>query len=111
MNGIMPGPLWLAIASAANGASPENRNLDSQTPKVITSPGKWSESQKGVTAREESSSVTVEIELHPVNKIGNEKEYDMGNLMMLGQAAFGFGVLFMGVAALWFVSVYHGKKR
>ena len=27
MNGIMPGPLWLAIASATNGTSHENRNL------------------------------------------------------------------------------------
>lgn len=28
MNGIMPGPLWLAMASAANSTSHENRNLN-----------------------------------------------------------------------------------
>ena len=41
MNGIMPGPLWLAIASATIDASPENRNLiqdvknDSVTRRMI----------------------------------------------------------------------------
>ena len=34
----------------------------------------------------------------------------MQNLVMLGQAALGLGVFFMGVAALWFVSVYSGKE-
>ncbi|MEJ2582700.1 MAG: hypothetical protein P8127_13855 [Acidobacteriota bacterium] len=27
MNGIVPGPLWLVIASATNGSSVENRTL------------------------------------------------------------------------------------
>jgi hypothetical protein len=34
----------------------------------------------------------------------------MQNLVMLGQAALGLGVFFMGVAALWFVSVYSDKR-
>lgn len=34
----------------------------------------------------------------------------MQNLMMLGQAALGLGVFFMGVAALWFVSIYQSEK-
>ena len=34
----------------------------------------------------------------------------MQNLVMLGQAALGLGVFFMGIAALWFVSVYQEKK-
>ena len=34
----------------------------------------------------------------------------MENLVMLGQAAPGLGVLLMGIAALWFVSVYQEKK-
>ena len=35
----------------------------------------------------------------------------MQNLVMLGQAALGLGVLLMGLAALWFVSVYDDKKK
>jgi hypothetical protein len=35
----------------------------------------------------------------------------MQNLMMLGQAATGLGVLMMGLAALWFVSVYDNKNK
>ena len=35
----------------------------------------------------------------------------MENLVALGQAAAGLGVLFMGLAALWFVSVYNDKKK
>jgi hypothetical protein len=35
----------------------------------------------------------------------------MQNLVMLGQAALGLGVFFMGVAALWFVSIYQTKKE
>ena len=31
MNGVMPGPLWLAIASAANSASLENGTLTHQS--------------------------------------------------------------------------------
>ena len=34
----------------------------------------------------------------------------MGNLAMLGQAALGLGVFFMGLAALWFVWVYQEKR-
>jgi len=41
----------------------------------------------------------------------NEKEDDMQNLMMLGQAALGLGVLLMGLAALWFVSIYQEKNK
>jgi hypothetical protein len=40
----------------------------------------------------------------------SDKEVEMQNLVMLGQAALGLGVFFMGVAALWFVSVYGDKK-
>jgi len=35
----------------------------------------------------------------------------MGNLVALGQAASGLGVLLLGLAALWFVSIYGEKKR
>ena len=35
---------------------------------------------------------------------------DMQYLVMLGQAASGLGILLMGLAALWFVSVYQGKN-
>ena len=34
----------------------------------------------------------------------------MQNLVMLGQAALGFGVFFMGLAALWFVTIYQTKE-
>ena len=34
----------------------------------------------------------------------------MANLVVLGQAALGLGVFFMGIAALWFVSVYQQKN-
>jgi hypothetical protein len=35
----------------------------------------------------------------------------MENLVALGQAASGLGVLLLGLAALWFVSTYDRKKR
>ena len=35
----------------------------------------------------------------------------MGNLVALGQAATGLGVLLMGFASLWFVSVYQDKNK
>lgn len=35
----------------------------------------------------------------------------MANLVALGQAAAGLGVFFIGLAALWFVSVYQGKNK
>jgi hypothetical protein len=38
-------------------------------------------------------------------------EDDMENLVMLGQAAGGLGIFFLGIAALWFVSVYPKKKE
>ena len=40
----------------------------------------------------------------------NDKEDDMQNLVLLGQAALGLGVFFIGVAALWFVSIYQHKQ-
>jgi len=40
-----------------------------------------------------------------------EMEDDMENLVMLGQAAAGLGIFFLGIAALWFVSVYPKKKE
>ena len=43
-------------------------------------------------------------------RIVTKKEDDMGNLVVLGQAALGLGVFFMGLAALWFVWVYQEKK-
>lgn len=37
MNGIMPGPLWLSIASAVNGGPTENRTLtDSSKNDTVT---------------------------------------------------------------------------
>jgi hypothetical protein len=38
-------------------------------------------------------------------------EDGMDKLVMLGQAATGLGVLFMGFAAMWFVSVYQDKNK
>jgi len=38
-------------------------------------------------------------------------EDDMENLVMLGQAVGGLGIFFLGIAALWFVSVYPKKKE
>ncbi len=35
----------------------------------------------------------------------------MEQLVMLGQAALGLGVLLMGVAAIWFVSIYQEKQK
>jgi hypothetical protein len=35
----------------------------------------------------------------------------MENLVMLGQAASGLGVFFMGLAALWFVTIYQDKNK
>jgi len=35
----------------------------------------------------------------------------MENLVLLGQAAGGLGIFFLGIAALWFVSVYSQKKE
>jgi hypothetical protein len=43
--------------------------------------------------------------------MSNEKEDDLANLVALGQAAAGLGVLLMGLAALWFVSVYQNKNK
>jgi hypothetical protein len=40
-----------------------------------------------------------------------EMENDMENLVMLGQAAGGLGIFFLGIAALWLVSVYSKKKK
>jgi hypothetical protein len=37
-------------------------------------------------------------------------EDDMGALVVLGQFFIGVGVLLLGVAAIWFVSVYSGRK-
>jgi hypothetical protein len=37
-------------------------------------------------------------------------EGDMEALVMLGQAAGGLGIFFIGIAALWFVSVYKDKE-
>ena len=45
MNGIMPGPLWLAIASAANGGSHENRN-PTHPSKNATVPWKLSDVER-----------------------------------------------------------------
>ncbi len=35
----------------------------------------------------------------------------MHQLAMLGQFFIGLGLLLIGVAAVWFVSVYDGKKK
>ncbi len=42
--------------------------------------------------------------------VGTGKEDDVGNLTMLGQFLLGVGVLLLGVAAIWFVSVYASRK-
>jgi len=38
-------------------------------------------------------------------------EDDMEMLVMLGQAAGGLGIFLLGIAALWFVSVYATRKE
>jgi len=38
-------------------------------------------------------------------------EDDMENLVGLGQAVGGLGIFFLGIAALWLVSVYSKKKE
>ena len=35
----------------------------------------------------------------------------MGQLVMVGQFLIGIGLLLLGVAAIWFVSVYSEKKK
>ena len=35
----------------------------------------------------------------------------MEQLLMLGQAAGGLGIFFLGIGALWFVSVYKDKEK
>jgi len=64
MNGIMPGPLFLAIASATNGASPENRNLI-QHFRSDNVARKMFESQKGVADSERKRIGGDGVELHP----------------------------------------------
>jgi hypothetical protein len=53
MNGIMPGPLWLAIASAVNSTSTKNRTL-SHYPKSDTVTGE-KPSSSDTTSRRTSS--------------------------------------------------------
>ncbi len=48
MNGIMPGPLWLAIASSANSSLTENRTLTYQS-KNATVTGEMAENQEDNT--------------------------------------------------------------
>jgi hypothetical protein len=38
-------------------------------------------------------------------------EDNMGNLVLLAQCASGLGIFFLGLAALWFVSVYTTKEK
>lgn len=64
MNGIIPGPLWLAIASATNGALPENRNLI-QHSKSDNVARKMVESQEGVADSERKRIGGGGAELHP----------------------------------------------
>ena len=72
MNGIMPGPLLLAIASATNDAPPENRNLiqHSRSDNVAR---KMVESQKGVVDSERKRIGGDGVELHH-SKRSRERE-------------------------------------
>jgi len=72
MNGIMPGPLLLAIASATNDAPPENRNLiqHSRSDNVAR---KMVESQKGVADSERKRIGGDEVEL-PLSIRSRERE-------------------------------------
>ena len=63
MNGIIPGPLWLAIASATNGTSPENRNLI-QHYRSDNVARKMFESQKRVADSERKRIGGDGVELH-----------------------------------------------
>ena len=64
MNGIMPGPLLLAIASATNGTSPEDGNpiQHSRSDNVAR---KMVESKKGVADSERKRIGGDGVELHP----------------------------------------------
>ena len=46
-----------------------------------------------------------------VSKTCDEREDAMEMLVMLGQAAAGLGIFLLGLAAMWFVSVYSSKKE
>jgi hypothetical protein len=45
------------------------------------------------------------------NNWTDETESVMEKLVMLAQAGSGLGVFFMGLAALWFVSIYQSKSE
>jgi len=73
MNGIMPGPLWLAIASAANDTTIENRNPTHEL-KNDTVTGNMSGSQKKNIGGERKAHGDFEKELHPVEHTMERKE-------------------------------------
>jgi hypothetical protein len=78
---------------------------------MLPSPGKWPTAKR--TSRTVEGKVTRTLRGNCIRKNLRESdmEDDMGNLVMLGQAALGLGVFLMGVAALWFVSVYQEKNK
>jgi hypothetical protein len=67
---------------------------------MLTSPG------RKPTARRRSRTV----DLSRVRRREGQKEDDVEKLALLGQFFVGVGFLFLGTAALWFVSV-HSEKR
>jgi hypothetical protein len=74
MNGIMPGPLWLAIASAANTGSPENRNLI-QHPRSDNVARKMIGTRTGVADTDRKRIGDDEVELHRSTR-SKEREGD-----------------------------------
>ena len=66
MNGIVPGPLWLAIASATNSALTENRTL-TWSSKIDTLTGKMNQSSKDHSDSERKGIGGDGVEGHPAH--------------------------------------------
>jgi hypothetical protein len=64
MNGIVPGPLWLAIASSVDNTPNENRTLTHPSENATVT-GEMTESQEHLVNRERSGLAGSARELHP----------------------------------------------
>jgi len=62
MNGIMPGPLWLSIASAVNGDPTENRTLTYPS-KNATVTGVMTKNKEDITDRGRNFHADGEVKL------------------------------------------------
>jgi hypothetical protein len=52
----------------------------------------------------------IQVEDSTVRNLIKKWEDNMGTLAVLGQFFIGIGILLLGVAAIWFVSIYSQKK-